>query len=156
MVKFVKIYGFDNTSAFTKQWGRLFVFRVPCSVFRVPCSVFRISGLFYPPISYQPPSGDRAGRATLALPQKSFCLPSFCPPSLKLLGDIEIGIVQIPAVLQGHVLLRPLCDLDLEAHAVVRAVCRTRSSTVESGAWGWPVLRVSAWGLAPSGLSFVK
>jgi hypothetical protein len=52
-------------------------------------------------------------------------------------GDSEVGIFQIPAVLQSHVLLRPFGDEDFKAHAWRLAFCRMRSSTEASyGTWG--------------------
>jgi len=37
-------------------------------------------------------------------------------------GDVEVGIIQIPAVLQGHVLLRPEGNGYFQAHAMERAL----------------------------------
>ncbi|MEQ1751928.1 MAG: hypothetical protein ABL974_21075 [Prosthecobacter sp.] len=48
------------------------------------------------------------------------------------LGNIEIGIFQILAVLQSHVLLSPPGDEDPETHAWAREFCRMRSSTEAS------------------------
>lgn len=46
--------------------------------------------------------------------------------------DIKVGIVEIPAILKGHILLRPQGAGYLQAHAKDRALWRMRSMTEAS------------------------
>lgn len=74
--------------------------------------------------------GEMAADAEVWLPGDA--LDRFMHGQQLALGDIEVGILQIPAVLQGHVLLRRTGDGDFKAHAWRRAFCRMRSSTEAS------------------------